>query len=122
MGLFSETVPREQYDDMKRARDTWQAECAYLRAELSGLMKDMIAVKRHELGLPPSGMAVSDPTSILGPKTMSAIEMVADGFADVRAQQMNWAVVQTKHGLAHGRDADDLDAELAAQIRQGDEV
>lgn len=122
MGLFSETVPREQYEDMKRARDIWQAECAFLRTELSGLMKDVIAVKRHELGIPPAGTIPENPASILGPLTLAAIEHVADGYADVYAHQMNLAVREMRAGLAQHRGADELDAELADSIRRGDEA
>jgi hypothetical protein len=50
MGVFGATVPREMYDDMKRARDMWQQECSARTAENMELMKEILAMKRHELG------------------------------------------------------------------------
>lgn len=121
MALFGETVPREMYDDMKRARDIWQQECSALRVEMSALMHDVIAVKRHELGIPPAGTMPVDPLAVLGPKTKAAIDKVSEGYADLRAQQTNHAVAEMNVGLAHRRDPDELDAELAASILEGDE-
>lgn len=116
------TVPREMYEDMKRARDIWQQECSALRIEMSALMRDVLAVKRHDLGIPPAGALPENPASIVGPLTLSAIEQVSEGYADVYAHQMNLAVRETRAGLASKRDPEELDAALAEMIRQGDEA
>jgi type II secretory pathway predicted ATPase ExeA len=120
MGVFGATVPREMYDDMKRARDIWQQECSALRIEMSELMKDVLAVKRHELGLPPAGVSMADPLAKLGRKTKAAIEEMSRGFPDQQSYLTNWALTEVmKLDEDEANDAE-VDADLAQRIYDGD--
>jgi predicted nucleic acid-binding Zn-ribbon protein len=120
MGVFSATVSREMYDDMKRARDVWQQECSALRVEMSELMKDLVAVKRHELGLPPAGVSMADPMAKLGKKTKAAIEEMSRGTADQQSYLTNWALTEVmKLDEDEANDAE-VDADLARRIYEGD--
>jgi hypothetical protein len=116
MGVFGPTVPRELYDDMKAARDIWQQECAMLRQENFALMRDVIAMKRHELGLPPVGMDAKDPLAALGPKTRAMIEKRGGGYADLTSHLTNFALRRAKELP----DDDARDAVIADEIEQGE--
>lgn len=120
MGVFSATVPREMYEDMKRARDTWQQECALLRTELTQAYKELVAVKRHELGLPPAGFEPKDPASVLGPRTKAAIQQQSGDFTDLAGYLTNWAIGQMTDRLARNQDTETADAEVAHAIRMGE--
>jgi hypothetical protein len=119
MGVFGATVPREIYEDMKRARDIWQQECSALRIEMSELMKDVLAVKRHELGLPPAGVSLADPMAKLGKKTRAAIEEMSRGTADQQSYLTNWALTEVLKLDDEANDAE-VDADLAQRIYDGD--
>lgn len=120
MGVFGATVPREMYDDMKRARDMWQQECSARTAENMELMKEILAMKRHELGLPPPGVSMADPLAKLGRKTKAAIEEMSRGFPDQQSYLTNWALTEVlKLDEDEANDAE-VDADLAQRIYDGD--
>jgi hypothetical protein len=119
MALFGDSVSRDVYEDMKCDRDTWQQECSALRIEMSALMKDLVAMKRHELGLPPAGVSMADPLAKLGKKTRAAIEEMSGGMADLRSHHLNWALTEA---MKQDDDelSDEFDADLARRIYEGD--
>lgn len=120
MGVFGATVPREMYDDMKRARDMWQQECSARTAENMELMKEILAMKRHERGLPPAGVSMADPLAKLGRKTKAAIEEMSRGYPDQQSYLTNWALTEVlKLDEDEANDAE-VDADLAQRIYDGD--
>lgn len=120
MGVFGATVPREMYDDMKRARDMWQQECSARTAENMELMRELLAMKRHELGLPPAGVSMADPLAKLGRKTKAAIEEMSRGYPDQQSYLTNWALTEVlKLDEDEANDAE-VDADLAQRIYDGD--
>jgi type II secretory pathway predicted ATPase ExeA len=120
MALFGDSVSRDVYEDMKRARDTWQQECSARTAENMELMKEILAMKRHELGLPPAGVSMADPLAKLGRKTKAAIEEMSRGFPDQQSYLTNWALTEVmKLDEDEANDAE-VDADLAQRIYDGD--
>jgi hypothetical protein len=120
MALFGDSVSREIYEDMKRARDMWQQECSARTAENMELMKEILAMKRHELGLPPAGVSMADPLAKLGRKTKAAIEEMSRGFPDQQSYLTNWALTEVmKLDEDEANDAE-VDADLAQRIYDGD--
>jgi hypothetical protein len=117
MALFGDSVPREFFEDMKLQRDRLQNELSMALAEQASLIKDVMAVKRHELGLPPSGFEAKDPLSQLGKKTRAAIEEMSRGYPDQNSYLTNWALTE----VMKADDPDEhFDAELAQRIYDGD--
>lgn len=107
-------------EDYRQQRDRAQAELSAVLTEQAALVRDAMAMKRHELGLPPAGVSMEPPTSILGPKTKAAIETMSAGFSDQASYLTNWAITKTREALAEGEDVDSADQMIAHAIRQGD--
>lgn len=110
----------EHCADARAQRDRAQQELSVLLAEHSALVRELVAVKRHELGLPSAGMTLTDPTSVLGVRTKAAIEEMSSGYSDQRSYLTNYALVATQTALADGKSADETDYSVAQQIRMGD--
>ena len=52
MGLFGSCAHCE---DMRQQRDRAQSELSAVLSEHAALLRDVLAIKRHEMGLPPAG-------------------------------------------------------------------
>lgn len=119
MGIFG-AAPCPHCDYYRAQCDRAQAELSAVLTEYQSVVKEALAVKRHDLGMPPAGQVISDPTAVLGPLTQAAIEDMSQGFPDQRSYLTNYAIVQVKAGLARGASAEDVDASVAHAIREGD--
>jgi hypothetical protein len=70
--LFGDTVSRELHDEVKAQRDLLQAKVAWWEQHYADTVKDVMELKRHDLGLPAKHEKAEDPFAALGPKTWSA--------------------------------------------------
>ena len=118
MGLFGGECA--QCADMRAQRDRAQQELSALLSEHAALMKDVMAIKRHELGLPPAGFEPKDPSAVLGPKTKAAIVQMAGDYTDLTTHLTNWAIGQVNGLIAMQKDPADADELIAHMIRMGD--
>jgi hypothetical protein len=118
MALFGDSVPREFYEDMRQQRDRLAQELSHALAEQSALIEGVLAVKRHDLGMPPAGFTAADPLSTLGKKTRAAIEEMSGGLADLRSHHLNWALTQAMK--VEDPENPEFDADLAQRIYDGD--
>lgn len=116
MGLFG----CAHCEDMRQQRDRAQAQLAMLLEEQAALLKDVLAVKRHDLGLPPAGWTATNPLDALGPKTLAAIDLQGAGFTDLRGHLTNWALVQMAEATAKHVEREAADEAIAHRIRMGD--
>jgi hypothetical protein len=103
---------------MRAQRDRAQQELSAILAEQSGLIKEVLAVKRHDLGMPPAGFTPSDPLSTLGKRTRAAIEEMARGFPEQNTYMTNWAINEARK--VDDPESPEFDAELAQRIYDGD--
>jgi hypothetical protein len=117
MALFGDSVPREFYEDMRAQRDRAQQELSAVLAEQAALVQGVLAVKRHELGLPPAGFEPKDPLSALGKKTRAAIEEMSRGYPDQNSYLTNWALTEV---MKVDEPDEHFDADLARRIYEGD--
>jgi hypothetical protein len=108
----------EHCEDMRAQRDRAQQELSALLSEQSALVKEVLAVKRHDLGMPPAGFTPSDPLATLGKKTRAAIEEMSRGFPDLVGYNTNWAINEARK--VDDPESPEFDAELAQRIYDGD--
>jgi hypothetical protein len=118
MPLFGGACPH--CEDYRAQRDRAQQELSVVLTEYAAAMRDAMAMKRHEMGIPPAGTSLTNPVDVLGPKTRSAIEQMSGGFSDQRAYLTNWAIAATRSAVGQGEADDETDTMIAHAIRQGD--
>jgi hypothetical protein len=123
MGLFSETVPREWYDEMKAQRDAAIADRRVAEERYTSLVSQFVDLKRQEWNLSPQGFDISklSPMSALGPKTQLAVEEFAAGDPELRARLINTATAEVMARRAQEMPEDEIDAEVATLIHEGDQ-
>jgi hypothetical protein len=110
----------EHCTDYRAQRDKAQDAHADLLVRYNNVILDLVAMKRHELGLPPTGLAQANPVSQFGPKTELAIEEMGGGYPDLKAHLTNIAVTRWMIGKAETNDLDEVDEMVATHIRLGD--
>lgn len=117
-----DTVSREQYDDMRHQRDAALSRAAIADDRLVEMVREVLAVKRHDLGMIPSGFdaAAASPDSMLGPMTLMAVDAFAAGYPDLRQQLIGTAINEMAVKRAQGMDTASADEEVAGLIRRGD--
>lgn len=119
MPLFG-AAPCPHCDYYRTQCDRAQAELSAVLTEYQSVVKEALAVKRHDLGMPPAGQVITDPAAVLGPLTEAAIARMSEGYPDQRSYLTNWAITETKPALVKGMNADDVDAAVAQRILDGD--
>ena len=123
MALFGDSVPRDVYEDVKKDRDHWRTAHAALVEKFTAQTAELVAIKRHEMGLPPAGFEPKDPASVLGKRTLAAIDEAAMGDASLRAHYLNFAIRETATATAsEGESLEDADRMIALRILRGDEA
>jgi len=123
MGLFSETVPREWYDEMKAQRNAAIAERHAAEERYASLVSQFVDLKRQEWNLSPQGFDISklSPMAGLGPRTQLAIEEFAAGDPELRARLINTGTAEAMARRAQGMPEDEIDAEVGTLIQEGDQ-
>lgn len=117
MPLFGDSSPMVPQGIVDRFLDVLEKE----RERSHALALEALAIKRHEMQMPPAGWAPPpDPFDVLGPKTQAAIEDFANGDRELRARLIGTAT-NLRAGLSLGDlDGEDLDTEVANRIAEGD--
>jgi hypothetical protein len=117
MALFGDSSPMVPQGIVDRFLDALERE----RERSHAVTLEALAIKRHEMQMPPAGWAPPpDPFDALGAKTQAAIEDFANGDRELRARLIGTAT-NLRAGLAFGDVADeDLDEEVANRIAEGD--
>jgi hypothetical protein len=115
MAIFGDSVPAAMVD---RFLDALERE----RERSHALALEALAIKRHEMQMPPAGWAPpGDPFDALGPKTQAAIDAFANGDRELRARLIGTATNLRVSLALHGTEGEDLDEEVAARIEEGDQ-
>jgi hypothetical protein len=113
-------VDREFYDEMKARAERAESELAQYRARYGVLVDQVVAIKRHEMGMHPANFNPEDldPMKALGTKTQAAIEEFCYGDPELRNYLRNWALseIQKRHDV----DPDERDETLANAIATGE--
>lgn len=118
MPLFGDSPPSVPETVVARFLDALERE----RERSHAVTLEALAIKRHEMQMPPAGWAPPpDPFDVLGPKTQAAIEDFANGDRELRARLIGTAT-NLRAGLSLGElDGEDLDEEVANRIAEGDQ-
>lgn len=114
-------VAREFYDDAIRQRDAAIARACVAEDRLADLVKELAALKRHDIAAPFAGPIPSrDPGDALGPHTRWAIEESAGGDAELQLRLTSSALMLVATEKGDYPDADALDRHVASLIAAGD--
>jgi hypothetical protein len=118
MPLFGDSSPMVPQGIVDRFLDVLERE----RERLHAVTLEALAIKRHEMQMPPAGWAPpGDPFDALGPKTQAAIDAFANGDRELRARLIGTATNLRVSLALHGTEGEDLDEEVAARIEEGDQ-
>lgn len=92
-------------------------------ASAGALSTEIASMKRHDIGLHQKDFdaSVHDPMHTLGPKTQLAIDEFAGGDPSVRQYLIGRAALEQAALRVNISDPAQLDEELAAMIRDGDQ-
>lgn len=105
---------------MKSRAERAESELAQYRLRYGVLVDQVVAIKRHEMGMHPANFNPDDldPMKALGPKTQAAIEEFCFGDPELRNYLRNWSLteVQKRHDVP----ADERDETISKAIALGE--
>jgi hypothetical protein len=118
MALFGDSAPMVPQGIVDRFLDALERE----RARSHAITLEALAIKRHEMQMPPADWAPpGDPFEALGPKTQAAIDAFANGDRELRARLIGTATNLYAALKLQDVDGEELDADVAMRIEEGDQ-
>lgn len=117
MALFGDSAPMVPASVVEQFLAAMEAE----RTRSHEVVKEALALKRHDLQMPPAGWTPgADPMELLGPKTQLAIEEFAAGDPQARRYLIGRATILAAAHKAQGHEPDEADADVAETIQAGE--
>ena len=113
----------EAQRDFMAARAAHAEAYAALEARYAALVAQVVDLKRHDAGLPPAAFDATllDPMNSLGPKTQLAVDEFAAGDPEMRKWLVARAHLEQAALRGQSNDMEQIDEDVAAMVRRGDQ-